>query len=83
MKFLGLEQYTSCDIVFPRLSSIISVFFLDAEDGIMQYDLGAELNRECLESLLGLMAMLASHLCYQLLVSSQAADGYLVWKCSV
>ena len=35
--------------MFPRLSAIIRRFFLDAEDGIMQYDLGAELNRECLE----------------------------------
>lgn len=39
---------------------------------------GLELNRECLELFLVHMAMLGSHLCYQLLVSSQAADGYLV-----
>ena len=51
---------------------------MDVADGIMQYDLGVELNKECLESFLGHMAMLGSHLCYQFLVSTQAADGYLV-----
>ena len=51
---------------------------MDVADGIMQYDLGVELNKECLESFLGHMAMLGSHLCYQFLVSTQAADGYLI-----
>ena len=48
----------------------------NTEDGMMQYDLGAELKLESMEILLHHLAMLGDQLCFQLRVSGEDADAY-------
>ena len=45
---------------------------------MMQFDLGDELKFESMEILLHHLAMLGDQLCFQLLVSGEDADAYLV-----
>ena len=57
--------------------SSFKAFFVEREDGLLEFDVGFEITHDSLSRFISHLQMLRSVACVQLLVSENAAEAYL------